>query len=388
MSLFEAAEIGFRMRIGQVRHENNENFAKCFNLLREVQNSEAAYLLKTEINEARNTLNGWRELSQTDRGKRTIHRRLGEYVDVIRKLAIRAEAYEAELHRKWQAELAAVEAEAARSAAEQALVAAEQARIEEERKAAEERIIKRRKEVDEQLRAHISGWKNRRMHNYARPYFADIKESAVEHDWSADRIASELDELYERLQKRFSSKTMQSQQQSGESESEHSAASAQAAADAIEDINAAPDGTDPGPDDDMPYEDDTADIETGPDGSEEDRRKIVRAVAKSLEDAGFAVSNPVLIEEDGKEVVLIQGARPAGNRAAFSISLDGTIKYKFDHYEGQGCRADIDKVIPTLQDIYGINLSNRRVLWSNPDDVFATSRPVAPVSQSQGGSGG
>ena len=49
--------------------------------------------------------------------------------------------------------------------------------------------------------------------------------------------------------------------------------------------------------------------------------------------------------------------------------------YKFDRYQGSACKKDIATVLPRLQSVYGIQLSNDRVLWENPDDMDADARP-------------
>jgi hypothetical protein len=36
---------------------------------------------------------------------------------------------------------------------------------------------------------------------------------------------------------------------------------------------------------------------------------------------------------------------------------------------------DIDAVVPALQEVYGIQLTDEVVAWRNPDDEDATARP-------------
>ena len=50
--------------------------------------------------------------------------------------------------------------------------------------------------------------------------------------------------------------------------------------------------------------------------------------------------------------------------------------YKFDHYEGMQCKDDIDKVLPLLRDIYGVDLSEERVLWQNPERISKSAKPL------------
>lgn len=111
------------------------------------------------------------------------------------------------------------------------------------------------------------------------------------------------------------------------------------------------------------------------------RREMVKAVYKSLQEAGFHVQKPKLVKDKGKDEVLIAASRPAGNRALFQIELDGQCTYKFDNYKGQTCQKDIQQVLPKLTDIYGVDLSDAHVLWSNPDDEDAEMKPIPSKTQ-------
>lgn len=105
------------------------------------------------------------------------------------------------------------------------------------------------------------------------------------------------------------------------------------------------------------------------------RRDTVRAVMESLTSAGFVVDMPTRLQGESDEVV-IRARKPAGSDAVFRVTAEGGFSYKFDNYEGMGCKADIDRILPQLQEIYGISLQDRRVLWSNPDRHKATARPI------------
>jgi hypothetical protein len=108
---------------------------------------------------------------------------------------------------------------------------------------------------------------------------------------------------------------------------------------------------------------------------EESRRAAVRAVYESLMQAGFAVDQPWLEEGNGGSVVL-SARKPSGGQAQFRIGAEGGLVYKFDHYEGAACKQDLQQVLPMLQEIYGISLSNERVLWDNPDRLSRDARPL------------
>ncbi len=111
--------------------------------------------------------------------------------------------------------------------------------------------------------------------------------------------------------------------------------------------------------------------------NEEVRKEMVKAVYKSLQDAGFTVLNPII----QKDVVLVQAWRPSGNKANFRINLNGSVHYEFNNYKGKRCKEDMRKVLPKLSEIYGVNLSEERIIWENPDDEFADAKPITPIQR-------
>lgn len=115
---------------------------------------------------------------------------------------------------------------------------------------------------------------------------------------------------------------------------------------------------------------------------EESRRAAVRAVFASLQQAGFAVDDPYLEDGDGGSVV-VSARKPSGGQAQFRIGVEGGLVYKFDHYEGAACKQDLNQVLPMLQQIYGITLSNERVLWDNPDRLSRDARPIDGNEEAQ-----
>lgn len=105
------------------------------------------------------------------------------------------------------------------------------------------------------------------------------------------------------------------------------------------------------------------------------RRMVVRSIMDSLEKSGFVVSKPKRSSGEVDEVVIL-ARKPAGAEAAFKVTADGSMIYKFDHYEGMQCKDDIDKVLPLLRDIYGVDLSDERVLWQNPERISKSAKPI------------
>lgn len=117
---------------------------------------------------------------------------------------------------------------------------------------------------------------------------------------------------------------------------------------------------------------------------EDARREVVRSVSAALRDAGFVVETPRRVAAGGKDEVLIRASRPAGAEATFRVNLEGGMRYEFDGYEGVACRQDMNQVLPELQSVYGIQLSDHRVIWENPDDEDRDARPQ-PDSQQRSG---
>ncbi len=101
--------------------------------------------------------------------------------------------------------------------------------------------------------------------------------------------------------------------------------------------------------------------------SEETRRETVTAIIKQLQKQEFTVEKPQLVKTDGKNFVKIVAKQPSGKRAICNVDLRGKIAYKFDNYAGMTCLKDIEKFNVDLEQIYSVKLSDKRVLWQNPD---------------------
>lgn len=116
------------------------------------------------------------------------------------------------------------------------------------------------------------------------------------------------------------------------------------------------------------------------------RKETVKAIYNTLKTTGFTVQKPKVLEtKEGVREVVIVASRPAGNRARFKIRLDGGCTYEFDNYKGQTCKKDIEQVLPKLSEVYGVDLSDSRVVWSNPDDEDAQMKPIPSPSMNSKG---
>ncbi|MEI0493963.1 hypothetical protein R4J09_00885 [Brachyspira intermedia] len=103
--------------------------------------------------------------------------------------------------------------------------------------------------------------------------------------------------------------------------------------------------------------------------TEEVRKEVVKSIIKSLKGSEFEVSAPELIKDDDGGIVRIIAKKPSGKRAVCKVGLNGKLEYIFDNYEGLTCVKDIDKFNKDLEEIYSIKLSDKKVLWENPDKI-------------------
>ncbi|WP_157151825.1 hypothetical protein [Brachyspira sp. SAP_772] len=103
--------------------------------------------------------------------------------------------------------------------------------------------------------------------------------------------------------------------------------------------------------------------------TEEVRKEVVKSIIKSLKGSEFEVSAPELIKDDNGGIVKIMAKKPSGKRAVCKVGLNGKLEYIFDNYEGSTCVKDIDKFNKDLEEIYSIRLSDKKVLWENPDRI-------------------
>jgi hypothetical protein len=65
-----------------------------------------------------------------------------------------------------------------------------------------------------------------------------------------------------------------------------------------------------------------------------------------------------------------------------SALILGTFSCK---YEGATCKKDIDSFLPKLEQVYGIKLSNERVIWENPDKISKDARQSPTGGSYKGG---
>lgn len=111
--------------------------------------------------------------------------------------------------------------------------------------------------------------------------------------------------------------------------------------------------------------------------NEEHRKQIVRSVIQALNQVGFAVQPPMHRTEQGRDLVIIQARKPAGQVSWLAVDREGRVHYKLDGYEGMECRKDVDAVMKLLQEVYGLPVTERRVFWQNPDRIKKGAEPLS-----------
>lgn len=111
--------------------------------------------------------------------------------------------------------------------------------------------------------------------------------------------------------------------------------------------------------------------------SEAARREAVKAIYRQLKSQEFTVERPKRFVSDGSDYVRIVARRPSGKQAICEIGSDGSIRYRFDKYEAMTCLKDIERFNVDLASIYSLNLSDARVLWSNPDRLTKDANRAA-----------
>ena len=117
------------------------------------------------------------------------------------------------------------------------------------------------------------------------------------------------------------------------------------------------------------------------------RKEAVRAVIGALRSTGFVVESPYLQVVGDHDEVVVRAQRPTGNRAEFRVRVDGDLTWHFDGYKGAACKKDIDVVLPKLADIYGVKLSERRVICQNPDDQSVQRNELPDAAAKEDGHG-
>ena len=99
------------------------------------------------------------------------------------------------------------------------------------------------------------------------------------------------------------------------------------------------------------------------------RQKSMKLIMKAIAERGFIVDKKnIKINRETNEVTMV-ALKASGERATFKIFLDGKFIYDFRGYEGQACQKDIEPFMTALEKVYGIHVTERQEIWSNPDKI-------------------
>ena len=99
------------------------------------------------------------------------------------------------------------------------------------------------------------------------------------------------------------------------------------------------------------------------------RQKSLKLIMKAISERGFIVDKKnIKINRETNEVTMV-ALKASGEKATFRIFLDGRFIYDFRGYEGQACQKDIEPFMTALEEVYGIRVTDRQEMWSNPDKI-------------------
>lgn len=99
------------------------------------------------------------------------------------------------------------------------------------------------------------------------------------------------------------------------------------------------------------------------------RQKSLKIIIQAIKARGFVVDkNNIKIKRDTNEVIMV-AQKASGEKAEFRVFLDGKFIYDFRGYEGQACQKDIEPFMKDLEEVYGIRVTKRTEIWSNPDKI-------------------
>ena len=99
------------------------------------------------------------------------------------------------------------------------------------------------------------------------------------------------------------------------------------------------------------------------------RQKSMKLIMKAIAERGFIVDKKnIKINRETTEVMMV-ALKASGERATFKVFLDGKFIYDFRGYEGQACQKDIEPFMTALEEVYGMHITGKQEIWSNPDKI-------------------
>ena len=114
------------------------------------------------------------------------------------------------------------------------------------------------------------------------------------------------------------------------------------------------------------------------------RQKSLKIILKAVQERGFIVDKKnIKINRETNEVIVV-ALKASGEKAQFRIYLDGKFIYDFRGYEGQACQKDIGPFMKALEDVYGMEVSNRTEIWKNPDKISSMKYQTINTNKNRG----
>lgn len=95
---------------------------------------------------------------------------------------------------------------------------------------------------------------------------------------------------------------------------------------------------------------------------EQQRRQIVAGLVHTLESKGFMVQSPEL--DTQRDFVIVRAQREQGQQVIARVARDGHMEKKFDGYEEMTCLKDLEELEALLEQAYGFNIEEKRLVWS------------------------
>ena len=118
---------------------------------------------------------------------------------------------------------------------------------------------------------------------------------------------------------------------------------------------------------------------------EELRRHIVSSIINSMNELGFVVGKPKLVEESGK--VAIVGKLSSGRHIRFDVTESGEMEFDMEGFVDRKCADHLDEVLVTLEKKFGVESGPVQHNWKNPDRISKGSKgfPTGGNTRSLGG---
>ena len=114
------------------------------------------------------------------------------------------------------------------------------------------------------------------------------------------------------------------------------------------------------------------------------RRRSLQIIKKAITERGFIIDNKnIKINRETNEVTMV-ALKASGEKATFRVFLDGKFIYDFRGYEGQACQKDIQPFVDALEEVYGMKITDRQEIWSNPDKISNMKYQAMNVNKNKG----